>query len=128
MPTLHGTVTFPKVNNLTMAVTEDLELDMARFFDVALNVDTAVTKGLLGFAPGYVVFLGEGNVVVSDPHAAPATTGDRFDDHRITNLTGDLNGFGLILDRTVGARDNGHTRLSNRIFRDGLITHHFDGF
>ena len=101
---------------------------MAGLLDVFLDVDGAVAERLLRLAARDVVFLGEGNVVVRDAHAAPAAAGDGLDDHRVTDLAGDFHRLGLGFDRAIGTGDDGHTGLAHSVLGDGFVAHHLDGF
>src|SRR6185369_793642 len=94
-------VALAEVENLAVAVAEDLKLDVAGALDVFLDIDGAVAEGFLGFAAGDVVFLGEGNVVVRDAHAASAAAGDGLDDDGIADLPGGLDGVGFGFDRAI---------------------------
>src|SRR5690606_35057505 len=124
---LHGAVAFAEVEGLAVGVGEDLELDVAGLLDVFLDIDRAVAEGFLGLVAGDVVFLGEGDVVVGDAHAAPAAAGDGLDDDGVADLAGDFDGFGLAGDGAVGAGDGGHAGFFDGVLGHGLVAHDHDG-
>jgi hypothetical protein len=61
---LHGTVAFTQVQDLAMAVGEDLELDVTWVLDVFLDVDGAIAERLLCFGACNVILLGEGKPIL----------------------------------------------------------------
>ena len=48
MPPLDGAFAFPKVYDIAVSITDDLDLDVPRTFDQLLNVDRAVAKRARG--------------------------------------------------------------------------------
>ena len=61
---LDGAVALPEVDDVALAVTENLELDVARVLDEFLDVNPAVGKRLFSLAAGGVVALDQRDVVV----------------------------------------------------------------
>ena len=125
---LHGAVAFAEVEGLAVAVGENLELDVAGFLDVFLEVNGAVAEGFFGFVFGDIELFGEGDVVVGDAHAATAAAGDGFDDDGVADLAGDFDRLGLVGDGAVGAGDGGDLGFADGVLGDGLVAHHGDGF
>jgi hypothetical protein len=123
---LHGAVALAEVEGLAVRVGEDLELDVAGLLDVFFEINRAVAEGFFGLVAGDVVFLREGDVVVRDAHAAAAAAGDGFDDDRIADLAGDLDGLGLGGDWSVGAGDGGDLGFFDGILGDRFVAHHLD--
>src|ERR1035438_9558247 len=125
---LDRAVPFAKVDHFPVAVRQDLELDVPGPLDVPLQVHPPVAERLFRLVPGDVVFLGERNVVVGDPHAAPAPAGDRLDDYGIADLARDLDLLALGLDGPVAARHGIHVRLPDGFPCNRLVSHQLDGF
>ncbi len=50
MPALHGAITLKQADNIPVCIGEDLDLDMPRLQDVALQQDTVISKSSGGLA------------------------------------------------------------------------------
>src|ERR1051325_4127670 len=87
-----------------------------------------IAQNRLPFPATPVFFLGEGDVVMRDAHAATATAGDSFYDHRVTDLTGDFDSVGFAFDRAIRPGDGGNAGLFDGVLGDGFVAHHFYGF
>jgi len=48
---LNGTVSFSKMNNIALIISQYLILDVAWVLDEFLDINPAIPKGLLGFGP-----------------------------------------------------------------------------
>ena len=110
-----------------MAVRQDLELDVAGPLDVLLEVDLAVAEGLLGLAPGDVELLGEGDVVVGDPHAAPAAARDRLDDDRVADRRATLTASASVSTGPSLPGNDGTPAFRTVSLAIGLVAHQLDG-
>ena len=111
-----------------MFVAQELELDVAGLLDILLDVDAAVTEGLLGFGAGAFEFLRESRGVVDDAHALAAAAGDGLDDDGEADALRFLDGFALIVDGAVGAGHARHLGGGGRLAGHGLVTHLPDDF
>jgi hypothetical protein len=104
VPPLHRTIAFVQVNDVAMLVAENLDLDVFRARNVALEEHRGIAEGATGFALRFIEQIREIAGLVH--HAHPATTAAecRFDDERETNLLRDLQRFTAIFDRVFRAR------------------------
>src|SRR5581483_4222442 len=118
---LNGTIALAQVNNLPLVVAENLKFDVVGVFDVFLDINPGIAEGFLGFVAGGVVALDEGNVVVGDPHAAPAAAGDSLDHDGIANALGAGQGILLAFDGAVRAGRNRHAGFLGEFAADGLV-------
>ena len=114
MPALQGTIALPQMDDVAMAVGEDLHLDVARLFDVLFQVNAAVLEGLLRFLPGRLEARFQAHVIAGHAHAASAAAGRRLDQHRVADLIGECERLGLLGDQAVAAGDDGHAGLAGR--------------
>ena len=124
---LDRTVALTEVDDLAVTVAEDLEFDVARFFDVVFDVNRTVAERFFGLVGGDMILFGDRDIVMGDAHAATAAAGDGFNDDRIANLAGDPDRLVFGRDRAVGAWDQRDSGFSHGLFGDGLIAHHIDG-
>src|ERR1035438_530529 len=115
------------MDDLAMAVAQNLKFDVARLFDVLLEINRTVAERLLSLHPGHVVFLCEGYVIVRDPHAAPAAAGDSLDDHRIAERTGGFHRLGFGVDGSVAAGNRRNPGFGNCLPRDRPVPPDLDG-
>ena len=120
---LDGALALAEVDDVTVAVAEDLELDVAWRLDVLLDVDVADTEGGLGLALRGLDCLHQFARRAHDAHAASAAAGGGLDDDRIADLLGDLEGLLLALDRAVATRQDRHARLLHHATCAGLVAH-----
>ena len=109
-----------------MLVRQDLELDVARVLDVALQVDGAVAEGGLGLLLGLLQQREELPFRHRESHAAAAASGGRLDHHGEAHLPRDLDGLGLVFDQSIRTRHRGHAGGFHRVTRRRLVAHHAD--
>ena len=120
---LHGAVAFTEVDDFAVFVAQELELNVSGLLDILFDVDAAVTESLFGFGAGALKFFGEGGRIMDDAHPFAAATGDSLDDDRKADALGFLDGFALIIDRTVGARHAGNLGFGRRLAGHGFVAH-----
>ena len=126
MAALQRAVAFTQVADVAEAVGDDLELDVARGLQVALEVDRVVAEGRLGLAAGGLDGLDEVVLGLGDLHAAPAATGGGLDQHREADFLGGGQGLFLGGHRAVGAGHHGDAGLLHRLLGGDLVAHHLD--
>ena len=119
--TLDRALALAQVHDGAVMIAEDLELDVARRLEVALDVDVAVAEGRLGLALGGAQRVRELAGRLDDAHAAAAAAGDGLDDHRVADVLGQLQRPVLVLDRAVAARQHRQTGLLHRPAGLGLV-------
>ena len=116
MAALNGAVTLIHVHVVTVLVTEDLYLNVARMLDILFNDHVIVIKALLCLSLGSVELVHELLLVPHDPHSFAATAKRCFKHDWEANFAGMLQedlGAGIL---PVVSLENRHTRL----FHDAL--------
>src|SRR5947207_1178879 len=111
----------------SLAVGQNLKLDVARILDVLFDIDGRVGKCVFGFGTGRMVALDQTRVVVGHAHAAAAAAAGSLHDDRVTNLASDLEGVLLVLNGAIAAGHNGDTGLAHGFAGRHLIAHRTDG-
>src|SRR5205807_8151120 len=112
---LQGAFTLPEVDDVAVAVAEQLDLDVARPVDVALQVDAAVLEGALGLAAGGLEARLERRLVAGHAHAAAAAAGRRLDEHREADGPRERERLSLILDEALAAGHDGDAGLLGQL-------------
>src|SRR5258708_3460382 len=73
VPALNRTLTFKKMYDIPVLVTEDLELNVPRFRNIFFDEDRPITKGRSGLAYGAIHLLGEFLFIIYNPHSFSTT-------------------------------------------------------
>src|SRR5690349_16814807 len=123
MAALNRTFAFAKVNALPKLISQHLNLDMPRLFDITLDVDTAVVESSGGFGRGGLECFAELTFRTDDAHAAPAATCRSFHDQRKTDFPRE---FQAVFFRRHGVGTTGHDgqpRLVHHAPRFNLVAH-----
>ncbi|MNX99952.1 hypothetical protein D3C86_1324300 [compost metagenome] len=120
---LQRAVAFAQVDDVAVAVGDDLDLDVARLLEVALHIDGAVAEGGLGLGLGRLHGLDQIVGGQGDLHAATAAAGGGLDDQReadgLGRLDGGFDGFHL----AVRAGDAGDARFHDGLLGGDLVAH-----
>src|SRR4051794_6425179 len=125
---LDGAVALAEVDDVPVAVGEDLDLDVARVGEVALEVDRGVGEELLALARGALEGVLELRLVERDAEALAATAPRGLDRDGIADRLVDDLARGLeVGDRVGGARDDGNAGLLHQLARARLRAHGVDG-
>ena len=82
VPALDRALPLAQREHRAVRVGDELYLDVPRAVEVRLAEDGAVTEGRRRLAPGLRHRVGEPGPIADYPHAAPAATGGRLDQHR----------------------------------------------
>src|SRR5579862_106424 len=109
MAALDRAVALAERDDAAVPVGEELDLDMARAFEVALAEDGVVAERGLGFATRGRQSVLELGGVADDPHPAPAAAGGGLHEEREADLLG------------RAARQNGDARRPRRLLRRELV-------
>ncbi len=109
------------MDDMTVVITQNLELDMVRVLYELLDVNPGVAERLIRFHAGSVVTLDQADVVMGDAHAATATAGDRLDHDRVANPLGNRQRFGFVFHQPIGTGGDGNAGFFGQITADGLI-------
>ncbi len=118
---LDGAVALPEVDDVALAVAENLELDVARVLDEFLDVNPAVGKRLFSLAAGGVVALDQRDVVVGGAHSAAAAAGHGLDHHRVADFLGGLERLLFGLDDVLRSGRDRHAGLAGQLAAQGLV-------
>ena len=124
---LHRAVAFPEVDHVAVPVGEDLDLDVARRRDGALEDELGVPEGALCLRAGAAQQLGELPRRRHQPHAAPATACGGLDHHREADARGLGREALFALIVALVARDAGHAGGLHERLGAGLVAHRGDG-
>ena len=111
MAALERAVALAEVDRPALAVAEHLELDVARFGQVFLDIDGVVAERRLRLGLSLRHQARERGGVGHDLHAAPAAAARCLDEDRVADRLGDLNALRRARHRAVGAR---HQRQADR--------------
>ena len=113
---LHGAVTLVEVDDVAGAITEDLDLDVAGLFDVALDEDGAVAEGVEGLTGSECEAVLEVLHLGDHSHTLATTTEGGLDDDGEADLLAAL--LGLL----VGGDGTGSTGHDGDVVLDGVLT------
>jgi hypothetical protein len=116
VPALDGAVALAEREHRAVRVGQELDLDVPRAFQVALEEDRVVAEGGLGLAArcgqGVLELVG----TPDDPHPSAAAAGRRLDEQRVAELLG----------RALG--HDGDAGLACDALRGQLVAAHAEGF
>src|SRR5450432_3077129 len=111
------------MDDMTVAVGHDLKLNMARVNDQLLEVNFGVSESLFRLDARALKRLHQTYLVMRGAHSATAPAGNGIDHHRITDLSSDLDRFGLGLTDSVANGRNRHAAFPRTSARGILVTH-----
>ena len=124
---LDRAVALAEMDHVAVAVGEDLDLDVARVGQVALEVDRRVGEELLAFAAGALERGLELVLVERDAKALAAAAARRLDRDRVADLGVDHLRRGVdVGDRLGRSRDDRHARGLHQLARPRLRAHRVD--
>src|SRR3954471_21004573 len=124
VPSLQRAVALAEVDGVLLPVTENLDLDMPRLLEVALEVDHRIGERSLRFAACHVDGVEQRRLGMHDAHAAAAAAAGCLDDHGIADLAGDAHDLlRIVRQRALGAGHGRHTRLGHRLLGADLVAH-----
>src|SRR5690606_4305541 len=125
---LQRAVAFAQVDDVAVAVGDDLDLDVARLLEIALHIDGAVAEGGQGLGLGRLYGLDQIVGRLGHLHAATAAAGGRLDDQGEADGLGRLDGLFDRLDLAVRAGDDGDARVLHGLLGGDLVAHDADVF
>jgi hypothetical protein len=103
---LDGAVTLVQVNDVTMVVTEELDLNVLGLVKEALNKDSTVTKGSLGLGSSTLKGLLEALLVTDYSHTTTTTTESGLDDNGESILVSEILDLFVSLNGTLSTRND----------------------
>ena len=124
--TLHGAVTLEEVDDVALAIGEDLDLNVLRLNHGGLKVDVAVAEGSLGLTGGLRALLAQLGLVLDETHAASAATCDCLDEDRVGEVLGVLDELVQVSGR-LGVLQGRQARFLSGVHRSGLIAGEVQG-
>src|SRR5687768_12018728 len=128
MSSLNRAFTFAKVNDSIKVIPQHLELDVARMFEIFLEIDFGIPKRAIGFASGCLIGTAKLGFVVADPHPASPTAGGGLQNDGESDLSRDVERLIHRMERAITSRKNRHTALLRHLPGLGLIAHESDRF
>jgi hypothetical protein len=105
---LDRAVPFEEVDQVAVAVADDLDLDVARPADQLLQEDLVVAEGGLGLAAAGLDLLVQIAGALDHPHAPAAAAPARLEHQRIADLLGDARGRVRIAGQGRACGDHGN--------------------
>ena len=123
VPALDRALPLGEVDQVAVAVAQELDLHVAGMLDVALQVDGVVAEGVQALGLGGPV--GGRQVLGAEHHAQAlaAAPGGRLEHHRVADLLGPGHGMLLGLQVLAHARHQGHPHGVHRHPGGGLVAH-----
>ena len=125
---LDRALAFAEVHDGAVCVADDLDLDVARVVDVALEEHRVVAEGGARLALGARDGLEEFGLVAHDAHAAAAAAVARLDQHGPADLVGGFHDGGVVHAGEVSAREHRHAGVLHDLARADLGAHELDRF
>ena len=123
---LKRAVALAQMNGIAHAVAEHLDLDVAGFFEILLDIDRIVAKGRTCFGARRLQRLDKVGLAARDLHAATAAAGRRLDDDRIADLGCYALGFAFVRDCAVGPWNDRNAEALCRALGLDLVAHDAD--
>src|SRR5208337_4714677 len=115
-----------QMNDPTLAIAEDLDLDVAGPLEVAFEIDLPATEERSRLVLRDRQRSRELAAVMGDFHAAPAAAGGGFDQDRVTDRLGSVLGGRKIAHPARRTRDRRNAELSDGLFCRDLVAHQPD--
>ena len=123
---LQRAVALSEMHDAAVLIAEDLELNVVGIDDELLDINGTVTESFFGLHASGVITLNEAALVAGNAHAASTTTGDGFDHHGITDLTGHTEGLGFVRDDAIATGRNGNAGGTSAVTGGIFVAHHAD--
>jgi hypothetical protein len=112
------------VYGLALAVSQHLDLDVARVLEEFLHVDLIIAESGRASLRVIATALCRCRLGMHHAHAAATAAARGLDDHRIADLARDAHVLGVVIaQRPTGARHTGHARRLHRADRGDLVAH-----
>eukprot|EP00760_Papus_ankaliazontas_P031590 PhM_4_TR5351/c0_g1_i1/m.88449 len=125
---LNGALTFGEVEDISAAVSGNLDLNVAGLVHKLLDEHAVVTERGDGLLLAQLQVLDGFSVVVGEAHTLAATTRRCLDHDGIANFIADLDAVGVVSDLTLEAGDAVDLGLVGKDLGVDLVTHGVNGF
>ncbi len=126
MSALARAVTFTEMDDVSLGVPKNLDLDVPRTLEVLLEIDRAVAERRFGLAPRGRVRSLELLFVARRAHALAATSRRGLDEHRETDLAGFAKRCSLVVCCAPRARHHRNAGFGHQASCLGLVPHATD--
>ena len=127
---LDGAVALPEMDEIAVAVAEDLDLDMAGAADQLFQIDLAIAEGAFRFAAAGLDLRLELVLILDHAHAAATTAPAGLEHQGIADFAGQFRPvFGAVRQRTCGGH-HGNIGLNRHVAGGDLVAqgaHHIGG-
>ena len=120
---LHRAVALVQMQHISVAIAQNLHLNMLRPWNVFFEEDSGISKRPPGLALGFIQQVDQIFATRHHPHPTPATAKGRFDDQWKTHPLRDTQCLGAVAHRIFRARQRRHIQLLRQCPRGGLIAH-----
>ncbi|KAH3685053.1 hypothetical protein WICPIJ_003990 [Wickerhamomyces pijperi] len=122
MSSLHGTVSFEQVHDVTVVISKQLHFDVLRLVQESFNETSTVAEGGNGFGSGS--FKSIANVIAfsDNSHTTTTTTKGGLDDDWETVLSNESLSFFNSVNWTRGTRNRWNTSGISQVSSRDLIT------
>ena len=116
------------MNNISVLVSQDLKLDVMRFFYELLQINRIITERRKRFAFGSRIGFFHLCCTVDKAHSLSTTTHRGFQHHRVTDFVAKLHGFFHTFQVFLRAGYNGHSGFNHLDAGGNFISHGFHCF
>ena len=120
---LDGAFALIQVDDIAVAIADQLDFNVARFLDKFFDEHAVVTKAVARFVAAAGEAFKRFLVVESDAQALAAAACAGLDHDRIANALGNFNRFFRRFNRVIDAGNAVHTRRACQLFRFDLVAH-----
>ncbi len=124
---LEGALALAEVDDVAVAVGQDLDLDVPGPVDPALDEQGVVAEGGAGLAAGGGDLVGQQRLVADQPHTLAAAARGRLEQHRHADLPGRGGQLAVVQPAARGAGDDRDAGLAHRLLGPDLVAHQLDG-
>ena len=111
------------MNNVAVTIGDDLKFHVMGIEDELLEINLLVPESFLGLMPGAMERRLKARLIVRRTHATAASTRDRFNHNRITNLLCDLDCIALRFDNSITSRGDWHPSLPRKNASSVFVAH-----
>ncbi|KAH3659411.1 hypothetical protein OGATHE_006295 [Ogataea polymorpha] len=119
---LHGTVSFKKVDNVAVVVGQQLHLNVLWLVQKPLNETGTVSKSGLGFGGGSLESVSNALALANHSHTTSTSTKSGLDNHWIAILIHKLLGLLNAVNWAVCSRDHGNVALAGQVSGTDLVS------
>src|SRR5690606_32825016 len=123
MPALDRAFALVEVKNVTVLISENLNLDVTRIQNELLDEDTVVTKAVEPLALDALEALADVLLIIGEAHALAAAASAGLHHHRIADFVRNLDGMLGVADFAHKAGDDIDAGFFRKLLRFDLVAH-----